>query len=562
MSDASAHARTLAPSSTATLAAAEVILPPGVRGAIERLRLSSEIQDLTGLPKPVAFTSVRRERAARRVVAAIKSRRPRANRFAAVDGALLRALRLLAVGRRGWRRPETTITTEPMPKFAGYVTSSRSEDQVVRLSLLLRLMRRRKESIDLLAKRLRSGLPADQSRFWLSHLLLHGGEKRAAAALAAEGPAEAGPHVRSGPAEAGPHVEPSRLRYAIVMLTMFDTPVFRSSLRSLVNSDYPGTIVVVEDGYEPGETCREFCADLPVTYIKRREWTGSAAAMNEGISAVADDTDVVMFAHNDILWPVSWFSSFNRGWDAVFDTGRVGLLNLGYLQFKHKLEATLTELFLRGEYDHLQWILTASRDVAWLKSDRIQDSQAHGGDRLFGMARDPWNDWTPDVRFMTGRFSIGASFPVSTWRAIGGFDPRLAYGFDVELQHYCVTNRKWMLFTNNPPLIHLASSDTRSVDRQRRAATLALHDTLPVFEEKYGWQLEHFLNVYFSESAFIYQDQIVRAANSGRFDDIDFVFDDFQERLRTRTLQNCELTWCRSRSTCAYSAKAKKVATR
>jgi hypothetical protein len=518
-----------------------------VQAALGRLRFQADLQDLTGLPKAVVFQPGSRHAAVvRRGVSWLRARRVRGNTSPVVDEMCRRLLRVAAVGRRGWEPVPGRLSTRSMPPFAGFVTSSAGEDQVVRLGLLLHLMRRRREAVELLIRRLESGAPAQQSRFWLSQWLLHAGEKRAAAAMARGLP---DPSPSAAPPE---NRQPARRRHAIVLLTMFDSPVFRSSLRSLVHSDFNGRIVVVEDGYEPAEACREFCASLPVTYIKRRQWEGSAAAMNEGIAAVADEADVVMFAHSDILWPRHWFERFDEAWDAVLDGGRVGLLNLGYLQFKHKLDPGLTQLFLRGEYDHLRWILAAARDTAELKDDRIQDSQVGGGEPRFGLSRDPWNDWAPDARFMTGRFSIGASFPVATWRAMGGFDPRLAYGFDLELQHYCVTHRQWMLFTNNAPLIHLASSDTRSVDPARRAETRALHDTLPGFEQKYGWQLEHFLNLYFSESAFIYRDEIVRAANALRFEDVDFVFDDFEQRLRTRTLKNCELTWCRSRSTCAY----------
>jgi hypothetical protein len=256
--------------------------------------------------------------------------------------------------------------------------------------------------------------------------------------------------------------------------------------------------------------------------------------------------------HNDVLWPPRWFHWYDRVWSANFDSDRLGLLNLGYLQFKRRLDPTLYELFVRGEYEHLRWILGAMRDVSRLNDGRVQDSQVRSGERLFGMARDPWNDWVPDLRFMTGRFSVGASFPVSIWQALGGFHPTMPYAFDLELQYYCLANRRWMLFGNNPPLIHLANTDTRALDTARIAQNPELHRTYQEFEKKYGWQLEHFLNVYFSETAFVYQDEILRAANALRFEEIDFVFDDFQRRLRERTLANCELTWCRSRPDCQY----------
>ncbi len=531
-----------------TARAARPVLDPRVADAIGRAQFAADIKDMTGLPKPVKF----RGRAQRlRLVRALLERAKKKGAGGAVPQApwLLRAIRLAAIGLKGWAPPAKSRGSAgrvgPTGPFAGYLTSSETDDVVIRLALLLRLMRRDREALDLLVGRVSSGLPSGQARWWLAHQLELFGEKKAAALLR-EGAGQA-ETIQVAIAKGAPS-----LRYGIVMLTMFDTPVFRASLRSLVESDYPGRIVVVEDGYEPEATCRAFCETLPVTYIKRTRWTGSAAAMNEGIATLAADTDVVAFVHNDVLWPPQWFRAFDTAWADTFADGKVGLINLGYIQFKHKLDTALSELFTRGEYAHLQWILTAMRDVAGLKDDRVQDSQVQGGQWRFGLSRDPWNDWVPDARFMTGRFSVAASFPIRLWRALGGFNEDIPYGFDLELQHYCVSNRQWMLFLNNPPLIHLASSDTRSVDPARRAAVAEVHQTLPAFEAKYGWQVEHFLNIYFSESAFIYQDEIVRAANALRFGDIDFVFDDFDRRLRERVLSNCELTWCRSRATCKY----------
>lgn len=427
----------------------------------------------------------------------------------------------------------------------GYVHSSASEDQVVRTSLFLRLLGRRREAMEVLLDRLGSGLDCEQSQVWLAHYLRVAGEKKAAAALQGE----AVPTAHRTPSQK----HRSRLRYGIVMLTVFGSPVFRASLDSLCRSDFDGEIVVVEDGYQPGEACRETCEGAGVGYIKRARWEGSAAALNEGIGALAADTDIVLFVHNDILWPPEWFRWLDRAWDIIFDTERVGLLNLGYLQFTGKADLLLRELFAQGEYGHLRWLLTAIRDTPWLKSDRVQMSHPHAGERLFGLARDPWNDWVPDARFMTGRFSVAASFPRRTWQRLGGFDSSLPYGFDLELQMNCVTDRRWVLFANNPPLIHLASTDMPKIDAGRRAATPEVQATLPAFQQKYGVDVQHFLNVWFSESTFIYADEITRAANALRFDDVDFVFDDFAQRLRERTLENCELTWCRMRSTCPYA---------
>ena len=534
---------------------------PAIGAALERLRLSAEVQDVTGSLK---FARMRgqpeRERRVRRILSTLRERRRRAAPPTLVDAALEHALKLAAFGRRGWLTPaietgsQTPRRRTEREPVAGYVTSSAGEEQVVRLSLLLRLMKRQRDAVDLLIARVQSGLAADQSRVWLAHFLEEAGEKKAAALLLADVPsaAPAPRAIASGPR--------SRLRYGVVMLTMFDSDVFRSSLTSLARSDFDGRIVVVEDGYEPEAVCRSFCESLPVTYLKQSSWKGSAAAMNAGIAAVADECDVVTFVHNDVLWPPSWFRWFDNAWGATYASGRLGLLNLGYVQFKHKLDTALSKLFLRGDYAHLQWLLRAYAEVPSMKTDRVQHSEVRAGEALFGMARDPWNDWVPDARFMTGRFSVTASFPSRVWRAMGCFDENIPYGFDLELQHHCLSTRQWMLFANNPPLIHLASSDTRVVDPARRAQARDLHQTYEVFEQRYGSQIEHFINLYFSETAFIHQDAIVRAANELRFDEIDYVFDDFERRLRERTLDTCELTWCRSRSSCKYTTPAAAVA--
>jgi len=37
-----------------------------------------------------------------------------------------------------------------------------------------------------------------------------------------------------------------------------------------------------------------------------------------------------------------------------------------------------------------------------------------------------------------------------------------------------------------------------------------------------------------------------------RFEDIDYIFDDILKRLNEKTLQSCELIWCRDRKNCKY----------
>ena len=101
--------------------------------------------------------------------------------------------------------------------------------------------------------------------------------------------------------------------------------------------------------------------------------------------------------------------------------------------------------------------------------------------------------------------------------------------------------------------MHLSSSDTRSLDPAERAEfTRKVHQTYEAFEAKYGWHVEHFLNLYFSETTIVHGDRIVHAVNGFDFDGVDPIFDDFAARLSGTRLASCELTWCRHRPACQY----------
>lgn len=227
----------------------------------------------------------------------------------------------------------------------GYVLASPKEDQVIRISLLLRLLGRRSASVRLLANRLRSPLPADRTVRLLTRWLNDVGEAKAAAMLPSWSPPERGRGETA-------HV-PRRLRYSVVVLTMFDTPIFRTSVRSLLDSDYHGAVVVAEEGNEPTEQCRAFCESIGVGYVKASTWQGCAAVLNRGIERVGTDADIVIASHNDVLWPRSWFVDLDRAWDSVWDGDKVSLLNLNYLQINPRVDPSLTALFVHGEYDDL-----------------------------------------------------------------------------------------------------------------------------------------------------------------------------------------------------------------
>jgi len=442
-------------------------------------------------------------------------------------------------------------------EITGYVTSTDKEEPLIRVCLLLRAIRCYGVCIEFLIQRFKSGLPAAQTRHWLSFFLREIGDTKGASTISPsmECP-EATDPVRSfnAPEQLSSAGSKSpRLKYGIVMLTMFDSDVFHSSLLSLLGSDFRGEVVVVEEGNQPERLCESFSKQLPVKYIKNPKWSGVSGATNLGIEQLAPQTDIVIYTHSDVLWPPLWFAQLNNAWEKVYDLDKVGIINLGYIQFvRHRSDAALYDLFVRGRYEDLIWLLRAMRDIPPLM-EKVKDLQIKDRGRLFGLARDAWNDDLAQLRMMTGRFSVGASFLLQTWRSLGGFDPDMGVGTDVELQYHGFQNRKWNLWMNNTPLIHMVSTDTESLtgdDRMR--GRQMMKETYGRFQKKYGWEIDHLLSTYFAETSIIYHDEIVNAANELRFSEIDFVFADLFERLKRKRLASCEVVWCRSRANCKY----------
>jgi glycosyltransferase involved in cell wall biosynthesis len=441
--------------------------------------------------------------------------------------------------------------TGPMnvTEVSGYAVSAEDEKVSVRISLLLYLMKQYEKATGLLVRRLKTGLPSPETRYWLSFFLKQMKEKEAEKILLQhESVDRATPSKRPRPPSNGQ----TGLRFAVVIPTMFDSEVFRSSIRSLLRSDFVGDIIVVEDGNEPERQCEAFCREVGVIYHKLASWGGILEALNSGIRPVADRTDIIVYAHNDVLWPETWFQRMRSAWGEVYESKKVSVISLGSYQIHRRSGDVLHDLFVRDRYDDLKWILSAMREVPELM-DSVQDTRVRPGLRLFGLCRDPWMDWVPDLRMTTGRLSVASSFPVQVWRDIGEFDQDLIYGIDLQLQRYSMENRRWMLYMNNEPLVHMRSSDTRDLAPEKRAAFgEKLGQMQRLFQEKHGWGLEHYQNIYFGETTVIHQDEIENAVNDLAFDRIDFVFDEFQQRLQERKRANCEMSWCRARPQCQY----------
>lgn len=519
-------------------------LPP-VNGWLAR-RVARIIQAADGLPPEAKSGVAPFARTVLRDVCAVVGlrlllRRGRlGNSVRQAAGAVLRVL----VSRRA------RYYSRPTSRMTAYVRAAESETMLIRSCLLLRLMRRYAGCIEFLLARLRSGLPAARTRAWLAFFLREIGDEPAAVQLAAAGGEE--PSEGSTPLATGP-IRTSRLSYGLVVTVMFDSPVLRRSLQSLVESDFQGDTLVVEDGHRPQRFCEAFCKTLPVAYVKNPVWGGPTGAINFGFQQLRSDLDILLCAHSDVLWPRRWFAPLQDAWEHVFDTGKVGMLNLPHIEYDPDTDPVLVELFTQGRYDDLVWLLQTMRPHLQPLGGRVHAMTLEDPTRRFGLSRNSWVDRPTSLQFMHAVFSVGSSFLRESWRRLGGFAPEMPYGTDEELLWHHLQQHQWTLYVNTPPLIHQVSTDSRflvGADREEFSRQGLV--TLTEFRKKYGWEYDHLLLTYFSEVTQIHREAIVEAVNSLRFNDVDHLFEETFERMRRKRLANCEFSWCNIRERCPY----------
>ena len=430
----------------------------------------------------------------------------------------------------------------------GYIYSSKNEDPLIEACLVARSANKHGIYADILIKRFKSDLPNLKSKSWLSFFLAEIGNEKDSK------------YLNSIILQESSNIKPNyiekytkaNLNYGIVIAAMFDSPTFQSSVNSILNSDFNGDIVVAEDGRTQNKNCEEFCKSIGVKYIKNKSWQGISGTLNIGIDYLDPKTDIVIIVHSDVLWPNYWFKQLDTAWSSVHKYQKIAQIGLGYVQFRAGTDSTTKELFNQGEYDHLVKILKSSKDFDRL-TKKIDDVQIHDPSLQFGLNREPWHDNPHKIRFMTGKTCIAASFPKKYWEGFGKYDSSIPFGHEGEMQINAARDKKWTIYFNNPPLIHMRSDDTHRLNKEEKNYfSNMMNNTHPKFEEKYGWKLDHFELTNFSEVRIIHYKEITNAINKMDFDSIDYIFEELFQRLKSKVLSNCEHNWCPSRSVCTY----------
>lgn len=441
--------------------------------------------------------------------------------------------------------------------FTAFAFSAEDEKIVIKTCFLLYLLHYYSASVDLLIKRMKSGLPSEKSKYWLSFCLEQIDDSTAAKKILSSIKMLTDNYQPSLLQETqipskNPTVK-SCLKFGLIIITLEYSDIFKSCLISLLKSDYEGDIIVVEQGSSPNRTCEKFCKKFNVKYLKNSDNINIAHALNLAIQDFGPEIKIVIHSHSDVLFPSKWFIKLESAWLSVIELKKVYMINLGYWEYERDQSAILDRLFILGQYENLVYIFNKLFEVNNIQIGiNLQNIQNDDLTQTFGLGKDRFNNAPNELFFVAGRYSPVASFIVEAWTEINGFDTDMSVGCDLEIQLYGSKHRKWSLWINNPPFIHRRRSDTGIMSKKDCGIFGDnIAKTYKIFQHKYGFTIDHFISTYFAEILIIYQDEIIKAVNEFNFESIDFIFDKLHNRFLNKTLKSCEIIHCNGRKTCS-----------
>lgn len=344
-----------------------------------------------------------------------------------------------------------------------------------------------------------------------------------------------------------PHHHKKKLNtnFVIAIMTTVDSDIFKSSIISLIESDFSGQVIVIENNTT--ETCKSFIDKIKniysnITYICSGIYGGTSHAFNLATkSAINIDYEFITFCHNDILWPKKWYKDT---YQTLNDNPELGLYNFSFIQL-NKLDNVSKFYVMNNQYYELKWSLEKLIDTG-LKRNIYQDCRLNNNSKI-GLSRDPWNDELSDLRIQAGRFSVASCLSKKIITQIYPFDENLFFGPDNEIHHFCLKNKLWFAWIDNMPLIHIRSFDTRNMSEirsQKFGNDIKLMEAN--FKKKYGYNIHCFHNTLFSKCLIKYRDEIEKNLNSKEYEKIEFFFKYFWDEMNNFDNDKCMSPDCRN----------------
>lgn len=317
------------------------------------------------------------------------------------------------------------------------------------------------------------------------------------------------------------------------MSCIYDTPVFRLSLRSLIDTLPSNTeVVVVEDGLFQEERCLKFVESLmsgqPLTYMKYPEhnsmgqmfkWVLDTYAQNwaENTIGTSELTHIIL-SHNDLFFPNDWWKTLDEARDkleAAQMSSKCPVINLSHNEYAFKNYQVPDTT----KYDDL---------FRALQPSRFYSAELSG---FFGVSQDRWNmnrvGRLSPLICMTKEFFDELEFQ------------NTGHGYDCEILWLLRSTKRWSIWINNERLLHFrpteSGNDTVLNHQMGKGADHYdwMDKNVKKCEEIFGVDLETWLDIEFGLIKQLHKEQIEDVFNNRlkQLEELDFIFEEINNSL-------------------------------
>lgn len=315
----------------------------------------------------------------------------------------------------------------------------------------------------------------------------------------------------------------------ILFSTVYDTPVFRLSLKSLVETAPEDTeIIVLEDGLFSDRKCLEFTNSLEsncgLHYLKYPHHN----SMGQMFKWALDEADNyfdglscfshIILSHNDLYFPPDWSITLNEAIARMASSGmseKCPVINLSHKEYSFKNWTVPPDISYEELHKQLEQFLFYNAKI----------------DSFFGVSQDRWN--INRVGRLSPFICINREWFLDTSFKDTG------HGYDCEILWDLSRNRYWSIWINNTRLLHFrpteSGNDTVLNHKTGKAADHYnwMDKNVKKCEEIFGVNLEQWLDIEFGMIKQLHKEEIEDVFNNhlSELPSLDYIFDEIKDAL-------------------------------
>jgi len=336
-----------------------------------------------------------------------------------------------------------------------------------------------------------------------------------------------------------------KYKSAIIIPSIFYSEMLLSCIRSIIRSDYEGTIYVISNS----ESVRSIeNIDSKVKFVYNCEIGVSSGDKNIAIAATQldNDTDIIIYIHNDVIVSPTWYSGLMRSWELV-GLDKVSCISMPYIAHDWKRRNT-------HEYDNDLGLTYEELIEKYKIYEYLFPTHLTEANQLVGTGMDMPNINLPIYpsiynssranREVGGKWSCCTSLSYKDYmRSLERYGCETYYAMEIFMLRDAIYSRKWNLFSNATPVIHTVSYDTTRYGDFGKTIPLAYKSWFDVFH----YNLEHLIVIWSDILHNIHRDEIITHVNKLEFDNIDYIFDNAIKLVDELTCDACS-AYCHVRN--------------